>query len=979
MKTFPYILLLCQCVIANAVSLNTSNNDANEEFRNFNQNLQKFMPNPNILESRNTWTEKQRPDHGILQGLNSNDVGLSVKNIEGFTGAMLVRSRIIEKSGNNDVNSYKRERSSRHQNTGDVKISETAAHRSGGDRSKYSGKSIIGQQPAGAKPKHILLTFVKPREQDGKNSHSVSSPIPSAVKIIADDSDLKVEYLHSAGEKLVDRHKEKNRFPDSQSSTRLNLKIPGGVSVNPKNENSKFKIEKKRVTSTKQSESAGDDILESDLIKVKGKPPPHEDPDIIHLSQTIDRTLSVTGSISTRTITNTVTESAGLGNRQPISAVVTTKVLTVTSTTITTTTKTETSTVAVTPTSPITTMTMTRPTKGILLNPMSTRISTLEPSLPSIRPTSVMETATETSLLDSTHPDFFWPLNLRDRGQGSGNTTTKETDEEESVNGFGMQTNITQIMMLKDQAQNSSRVNETKILLFTILKNMTNMTDTRIQTLNEILKTPEDITFFLQTLLRRINEITNQTREATNDENSSSGFFAVIRNTDQEQTEPESLIPHDAINTNIGIWPKSNATNKKLGVERSSSTPTVADPFRCRKPGVEYPIQIDYTELRARMDSGALFLIDVRNASELEATGRLPWSINLPLHEIFKAFKLESSSFQSKYGFPKPKAQSPIVAFTGGNDDRAVEAWNIVQKFGYCNVKLYIGGHVDYVAKGGSLVPFFRNENETLDDVTDFPDASDLKSENLRTSRSLNFSYDSDTSENDSDLISVDNEEAVGALKNDSNQLKNITEKVSDQFKFTTGNGSYHSSKPQAFAAIQDNLKVSVGEDEARFEQKLSNKTEDPSSLRIADGIVADNFDAVQNATASKEMHSRTKFLSLSGSSEIINSSPGTHYVHTTKMSPKNEELVFPLTTEESPTAIETPSLTTISDSTSIKNNADHHLKIDEPVTKPGSSTYLKNSDKKSRDDNENKLNKNSRGAQKRKHTNAHQLRPTVE
>ena len=45
-------------------------------------------------------------------------------------------------------------------------------------------------------------------------------------------------------------------------------------------------------------------------------------------------------------------------------------------------------------------------------------------------------------------------------------------------------------------------------------------------------------------------------------------------------------------------------------------------PYPC--PGIEYD------ELRERMDSGALLLIDVRNTSELENTGRMPWSYNLP-------------------------------------------------------------------------------------------------------------------------------------------------------------------------------------------------------------------------------------------------------------------------------------------------------------------------------------------------------------
>ncbi|XP_037778077.1 uncharacterized protein LOC119574829 [Penaeus monodon] len=130
----------------------------------------------------------------------------------------------------------------------------------------------------------------------------------------------------------------------------------------------------------------------------------------------------------------------------------------------------------------------------------------------------------------------------------------------------------------------------------------------------------------------------------------------------------------------------------------------------CRIPGVTYPIGITYEELVAGLDADALVLIDVRDPLELRETGKLPKSHNVPLPEFETAFQLSPEEFTEKYGFPKPTPQDENVVLSCQSGCRIVTAWEAIQPFGYCRVRLYYGSFLDWESRHGPLIKENKEE-----------------------------------------------------------------------------------------------------------------------------------------------------------------------------------------------------------------------------------------------------------------------------
>ncbi|XP_071527782.1 rhodanese domain-containing protein CG4456-like [Panulirus ornatus] len=165
-----------------------------------------------------------------------------------------------------------------------------------------------------------------------------------------------------------------------------------------------------------------------------------------------------------------------------------------------------------------------------------------------------------------------------------------------------------------------------------------------------------------------------------------------------------------------GQPPEINPELNTTTTATTGSTPPTAAPAvftvtssnSCRKPGVKYPIGIAYEELRQALEADTVLLIDVRNRWELEETGRLPRSVNLPLPEIEEAIKLSEDEFMRKYGFPKPMPEATNVVLTCRSGRRIQVAWKKLEPLGYCNVRLYFGSYLDWKARNGPLIPLHR-------------------------------------------------------------------------------------------------------------------------------------------------------------------------------------------------------------------------------------------------------------------------------
>ncbi|KAF2904995.1 hypothetical protein ILUMI_01179 [Ignelater luminosus] len=108
---------------------------------------------------------------------------------------------------------------------------------------------------------------------------------------------------------------------------------------------------------------------------------------------------------------------------------------------------------------------------------------------------------------------------------------------------------------------------------------------------------------------------------------------------------------------------------------------------------------VAYEDVKALKDNKDVLLIDVREPSELQKTGVLPGSINIPLGQVENVLKNASpEDFLSKYGRPKPDVNFPLV-FSCQSGRRSLVASETAVKLGYKNVSSYGGGWSDWEKK----------------------------------------------------------------------------------------------------------------------------------------------------------------------------------------------------------------------------------------------------------------------------------------
>ncbi|KAK5649607.1 hypothetical protein RI129_000636 [Pyrocoelia pectoralis] len=104
---------------------------------------------------------------------------------------------------------------------------------------------------------------------------------------------------------------------------------------------------------------------------------------------------------------------------------------------------------------------------------------------------------------------------------------------------------------------------------------------------------------------------------------------------------------------------------------------------------------VDYATVRSVKGSGML-LIDVRAPAELNESGKLPESINIPLDELEAALnKMDNKDFCLNYGCEKPNFDVPLI-FSCRSGNRSTHAANIAVNLGYKNVHNYVGGWLDW-------------------------------------------------------------------------------------------------------------------------------------------------------------------------------------------------------------------------------------------------------------------------------------------
>lgn len=106
---------------------------------------------------------------------------------------------------------------------------------------------------------------------------------------------------------------------------------------------------------------------------------------------------------------------------------------------------------------------------------------------------------------------------------------------------------------------------------------------------------------------------------------------------------------------------------------------------------------VDFCFVKKIAEEPEKLLIDVRTPAEIEETGRIPGSVNIPLDNLYN--KLGSSTtkteFISQFGRKKPSMTTQLI-FSCRSGKRAQKSAEKAIKLGYTNVWVYEGSWTDW-------------------------------------------------------------------------------------------------------------------------------------------------------------------------------------------------------------------------------------------------------------------------------------------
>lgn len=93
-------------------------------------------------------------------------------------------------------------------------------------------------------------------------------------------------------------------------------------------------------------------------------------------------------------------------------------------------------------------------------------------------------------------------------------------------------------------------------------------------------------------------------------------------------------------------------------------------------------------------------LIDTREPEELEKSGTIPTSVNIPVTSQPDAFFMSEEDFEDKFGFSRPgKDQNLVLYCRAGVRSRTAAA--LAKQAGWENVGEYPGAWLDWEKNGG--------------------------------------------------------------------------------------------------------------------------------------------------------------------------------------------------------------------------------------------------------------------------------------
>ncbi|KAI1422299.1 Rhodanese-like domain-containing protein [Xylaria sp. FL1777] len=95
-------------------------------------------------------------------------------------------------------------------------------------------------------------------------------------------------------------------------------------------------------------------------------------------------------------------------------------------------------------------------------------------------------------------------------------------------------------------------------------------------------------------------------------------------------------------------------------------------------------------------------LIDVREPGELQSTGRIPGSINIPITTSPDSFHITADEFEDRFGFARPEKGAEVVFYCkAGVRSRA--AAGIAREAGWTDIGEFPGSWIEWSGKGGAV------------------------------------------------------------------------------------------------------------------------------------------------------------------------------------------------------------------------------------------------------------------------------------
>ncbi|KAK2577117.1 hypothetical protein KPH14_003279 [Odynerus spinipes] len=105
---------------------------------------------------------------------------------------------------------------------------------------------------------------------------------------------------------------------------------------------------------------------------------------------------------------------------------------------------------------------------------------------------------------------------------------------------------------------------------------------------------------------------------------------------------------------------------------------------------------VDYNGILQAQEDDSILIIDVREQSEINDTGKLPGSIHIPMGDVTSTLKnLSEEDFKQKFNKSKPYKNTKII-LSCRSGRRSGMIQEELQKIGYEHVYNYMGGWLDW-------------------------------------------------------------------------------------------------------------------------------------------------------------------------------------------------------------------------------------------------------------------------------------------